>query len=139
MKVTWDFSEFEDFAKRLENSDHGYETALMTATKEIAKVLHQYLLNLTPVKTGNLRKMWSAGDNLAFIVEKVENGYMVTLINEAENEKGFQYGLAVNDGHFSSNGGWVVGRFFVQDSITATKPKIEQIVMKELQKWWDSV
>lgn len=139
MKLTIDFSEFEDFAKDLLESQHELETSLMTATQNIAKVVHSYLLDLTPVDTGNLRKMWSAGDNLKFTVEKVNKGYEVTLINEAENPSGFKYGLVVNDGHSSVNGGWVMGRFFVEDSIDFTEPQVEQIVMKELEKWWRSV
>ena len=94
MKVTFDFSEFDKFAENLKDS-YKIETALMTATQNIAKVLHKILLEQTPVDTGNLRKMWSAGENLVFTVERVENGYEVVLTNEAE------YATAVNDGHYS--------------------------------------
>lgn len=141
MKIEWDFSELIDFANNLQDT-HTLETALMTATQNIAKVLHGHLLEQTPVDTGNLRKMWSAGDNLLFTVEKVNNGYQVTLINDARrnSKDGFAYGLAVNDGHKTPSGnGWVMGRFFVENSITLTLPQVEQIVMNELQKWWDSV
>ena len=141
MKLVWDFSELYDFAKRLSDT-HNLDTALMTATQKVARVLHQYLLIQTPVVTGNLRKMWSAGDNLMFTVEKVGDGFQVTFINLAQTDKGFQYGLAVNDGHKTPNGaGWVMGRFFVERSIlqTANSTQLEQIVMQELQKWWDSV
>jgi hypothetical protein len=115
---------------------------MMTATREIAKVLHAHLLEQTPVKTGNLRKMWSAGDNLEFTVERLGNGYRVTLVNTASrnSKDGFRYGLSVNDGHKTPSGnGWVVGRFFVENSINLTLPQVEQIVMRELKKWWDSV
>jgi hypothetical protein len=84
--------------------------------------------------------MWSAGDNLRFTVEQVNGGYQVTLINLAQNNKGFRYGLAVNDGHKKPNGGgWVMGRFFVEKSIIQTSRNVEQIIMTELKKWWDSV
>ena len=141
MKIEWDFHELTEFAKRLQDT-HDLDTALMTVTKKIAQVLHKYLLIQTPVVTGNLRKMWSAGDNLMFLVEKVNDGFQVTLINEAQTDKGFRYGLAVNDGHKTpGGGGWVMGRFFVERSIlqTANSSQLEQIVMRELQKWWDSV
>ena len=139
MKFEWDFSELVLFAGRLENG-YMFDTAMMTATQNIAKVLHQYLLGHTPVDTGNLRKMWSAGDNLQFTVVPVEGGYQVTLINVAQNDKGFRYGLAVNDGHKKPGGsGWVMGRFFVEKSILQTTQQVEQIIMKELQKWWDSI
>lgn len=139
MKFEWDFSELTLFADRLENG-YQFDTAMMTATQNIARVLHQYLLMQTPIDTGNLRKMWSAGDNLRFTVEPVNGGYKVTLINVAQNDKGFRYGLAVNDGHKKPNGsGWVMGRFFVEKSILQTTNNVEQIIMTELQKWWDSV
>lgn len=139
MKFEWDFSELTKFA---DNLSYGFDTALMTATQKIAKVLHKYLLIQTPVDTGNLRKMWSAGDNLYFTVERVQNGFQVTLINTARNgsKDGFMYGLAVNDGHKTPGGnGWVMGRFFVERSIIQTIPQTEQIIMQELQKWWESV
>lgn len=140
MNVAFDFSELNKFLEEVKDS-HERDTTLMTATQKIARVLHQHLLEQTPVKTGNLRKMWSAGDNLRFTVERVNDGFQVTFINSASanTADGYKYGLAVNDGHKSPNGGWVVGRFFVENSIDLTVPKVEEIVMKELQKWWDSV
>ena len=141
MKLEWDFSELTKFANNL-GTAYEFETAMMTATRNIAKVLHKHLLNLTPVDTGNLRKMWSAGDNLQFTVTRVNNGYMVTLINTARRDNGFQYGLAVNDGHRTPGGtGWVMGRFFVENAIiqTANSNEVERIILNELQKWWDGV
>lgn len=141
MEFQWDFSELTNFANRLSNT-YDLDTALMTATQNIARVLHKYLLTNTPIKTGNLRKMWSAGDNLMFTVVPTGTGYKVTLINtaRANTKKGFMYGLAVNDGHKTpGGGGWVMGRFFVEKSINLTEPQVEQIVMKELRKWWKGV
>ena len=139
MRVSFDFSELNKFVKNVTNPYH-LETAFMTATQNIARVLHQHLLEQTPIDTGNLRKMWSAGDNLMFTVEKTVNGFEVTLVNTAQNQKGEKYGGWVNDGHRTPNGtGWVMGRFFVENSIDLTYPKVEQIIMKELEKWWDSV
>lgn len=140
MEVKFDFHELTDFGNRLKGT-YSIDTRLMTATQKIARVLHSYLLQNTPIVTGNLRKMWSAGNNLNFTVERVQNGYKVTLINTARNgsKDGFMYGLSVNDGHGTSNGGWVMGRFFVEKSIVQTVPQVEQVVMTELRKWWDSV
>lgn len=134
MKLEFDFSELYDFADKL-NDYHTFETYIMTATKEVAKVLHKALLNTTPVDTGNLRKMWSAGDNLAFIVEKKNNGYVVTFTNDAKNPVGYKYGKAVNYGHKSPNGGWVQGRFFVENSVIETEEVAEKLIQKELRKW----
>ena len=147
MKVEWDFSELTKFANNVVDI-HNLDTAMMTATQKIARVLHQYLLIQTPVKTGNLRKMWSAGDNLLFTVDEVPNGFQVTLINKArsgadatsdDETTGFMYGLAVNDGHKKSGGGRVKGRFFVERSIiqTAESSQLKSIIMREIQKWWE--
>ena len=135
MKIKWNAKQLNDFANRLQ-SEYEFTTTLMTATQKVARVLHQHLLGYTPVKTGNLRKMWSAGDNLRFEVEEVDDGYEVTFINLAQNDKGERYGIWVNDGHRSPNGGWVMGRFFVEKSIIATEDKAEEIIYKELEKWW---
>lgn len=134
MKIVWDFDNLFAFGNRLSDF-HNYETAIMTATQEVAKVLHQALITRTPVLTGNLRKCWSNGDNLQFIVEKTNGGYTVTLENDAQNEHGYKYGYVVNYGHRSPNGGWVVGRFFIENSIIETEEKLNKVVQKELQKW----
>ena len=138
MRLEWKFKRLTNF---IDSLPHEIDSALMTATQNIARVLHKHLIQRTPVKTGNLRKMWSAGDNLSFTVERAYGGYQVTLINTArrDDEDGYMYGVAVNDGHNKPNGGgWVQGRFFVQNSIHITQEQVEQIVMKELQKHWRS-
>lgn len=138
MKIEFDFSELTEFTNNLA-SEYAFDTTMMTITQKIAKILHSDLLLLTPVDTGNLRKMWSAGDNLKFTVENVNDGYVVTLINAAKTDKNFMYGKAVNDGHKTVNGGWVMGKFFVEKAIlkTSNSKQIESIIMKELQKWWE--
>ena len=142
MDIEWDFSELTKFATNL--SGYETETALMTVAQKVAKVLHQYLLIQTPVDTGNLRKMWSANNNLQFTVKSVATGFEVTFINtaRANSKNGFMYGVAVNDGHKTPGGnGWVMGRFFVEKAIlqTANSTETEQIIFNELQKWWDSL
>ena len=113
-----------------------FETAIMSATQEIAKELHKALLRNTPVVTGNLRKMWSAEDNLIFNVERVGNGFEVTLVNNAQDDKGFKYGRAVNYGHKTPSGGFVTGRFFVEASEAQTEPLCYDIVQKNLRKYF---
>jgi hypothetical protein len=44
--------------------------------------------------------------------------------------------VAVNDGHSTVNGGWVMGRFFVENSITLTEQQVQDIANKELEKWF---
>jgi hypothetical protein len=149
MKLTWDLDQLVDFGNRIGNTET-FETYLMTATQEIAKALHKALLTRTPVVTGNLRSGWSRGDNLAFRVQQVRNGYMVELSNDIE------YARWVNYGHHSYNqfggpyevknrtvkyyqGGngktFVYGHFFVEKSILDTEPKVEKIIRQELKDW----
>lgn len=135
MKFTADFKEVEKFFDRLGSAEE-LETTLMTVTQNIARELHENLLKLTPVDTGNLRKSWSSGENLMFLVEKVNGGYEVTLVNKAQRDDGYKYGVLVNDGHSKVNGGWVMGRFFVENSISLTEQEVQAIANKELNKWF---
>lgn len=160
MKVTWDFSELNDFADRLVDLSK-FNQACELATKEIAARLHKMLITNTPVDFGTLQAFWQTGENYSYMAKRVSNGFEVTLFNRA------LYALWVNDGHKqrpgrfipgywegthfrydrNANGGmrlkkpWVKGRFFVEISIVqliGTK-QIENIVYKQLQKWWDSL
>ena len=149
MELKWNIKQITNFGNKLKDT-HDFETAIMTATREVARVLHRELLNQTPIDTGNLRKMWSAGKNLLFTVDRVKGGYQVTFINEATNKRsvadseirnegnGYMYGIAVNDGHRTKTGGWVMGRFFVEKSIliTSESAKLNSIIYKELEKWF---
>ena len=132
MKFNFDFSELKKFSVGL--GGYPKTTTLMTIAQNIARVLHENLLETTPVVTGNLRKMWSAGDNLLFTVERIGNFFEVVLINEAraDSKDGYMYGVAVNDGLPSRN---IIGRFFVENAMDLTIPRIEEIVMRELRRW----
>ena len=157
MKVEWDLTELFDFGNHLRNFGK-LEATFERIAKEIAEVLLQYIKGLTPKdETGKLIDGWNGN---AFVVNPVAGGYEVEIVNKAE------YATHVNDGHKSYNqyGGpykihnrikvvspyqwqkgsptyYVFGHFFVErgiEQLTNTK-EIEQIIMKELQKWWDSV
>lgn len=145
MKIKWDLSELTKFAENLSDFEV-FDKCARQITKELAKELHEMLFQNTPVKTGNLCAAWGGSENYAYTIKKFGNGYQITLTNNGANDDGFRYGLAVNDGHYSYNqfGGpyrWVKGRFFVEKSVlqTANSAQVEQLIMKELQKWWDSV
>ncbi len=146
MKLKWDFHELTDFGDNLLSLGSAFSPHLKQITKDIANALREALFENTPVLTGNLSANWGGAENYSFEVKAHNYGYSVTLYNRATNDKSFKYGLAVNDGHWSKNqyGGpykWVVGRFFVEKSIiqVANSTQIEEIIMKELQKWWDSI
>lgn len=136
IKVECDF----DAIKKALNSlnEEVFETAIMSATQDIARELHKALLQNTPIRTGNLRKMWSANGNLMFNVERVNGGFEVTLINDAraDSADGFPYAKAVEYGHKTPNGGWVRGRFFLKKSEIQTEPKCYDIVNRNLRKYF---
>lgn len=145
MKLKWDFSDFTDFAERLQDFSK-FEVFAQQITREIANALREALFRNTPVLTGNLAASWGGKENYSFTVKKLATGYSVTLKNHAMNNKSpkypnFKYGVAVNDGHKTPNGGWVMGRFFVEKSVIelSESNELESIVMRELQKWWEGV
>ena len=146
MKLKWDFSEFTEFAESLQDFSK-FEVFAEQITKEITEALREALFQNTPVLTGNLAASWGGEENYSFTVKKLKSGYSVTLYNRAvslrpqKKYKNFQYGLAVNDGHRTPSGGWVMGRFFVEKSIiqTAESNELESIVMREIQQWWKGV
>lgn len=145
MKASWDFSEFTKFANRLQDVSK-FDRFAQQITKEIANALREMLFHHTPVLTGNLAASWGGKENYSFEIKKWGYGYSVTLYNRAISNKSpkypnFQYGLAVNDGHKTPSGGWVMGKFFVEKAVvqTAASTQLEAIVMRELEKWWKGV
>lgn len=135
MKIDSDFKELLLFSERL-RYDTGFEDAVMSATREVAKAFHKCVTTNTPVVTGNLRKSWSNGDNLRFEVERTKGGFQVTFINQAQTSSGYHYSYYVNYGHSTKNDGWVQGRFFVEKAMAEIESLIQPIIMEELQKWW---
>jgi hypothetical protein len=154
MKLEWDFSELENFVKRINNADK-YAEMCKKLTQELAKVLHKMVMNETPVKTGELLKGWRSGENYSYKIIALRNGYKVTLYNRVP------YAKSVNDGHYSYNqyGGayevnpkhrtvpytqgnndstFVFGHFFVEKSILKVEnsAELEKVLSKELEKWF---
>ena len=158
MKLVWDLHELTDFGDNLKSFGSAFNPHIQKAAKEIAKVLLKYMRELTPEdKTGKLITGWNGN---SFLVKGVPNGYEVEIVNTTE------YATPVNDGHEAHNqfGGpyvvknrvkvtspyqwqkgdptyYVFGHFFVERGILQLNntDKVEQLIMKELQKWWDSI
>lgn len=140
MKLKWDIKEWVDFGKRVGDTAR-FEAFVKPATREIAKILQEMLFQYTPVRTGNLAASWGGGENMAYEIKQMASGFRVTLINRAVNERGEKYGVWVNDGHriFNQYGGpygFVKGQFFVEKSIVMAEGKLDDVLDKELNKWW---
>lgn len=157
MKLKWDFNQLFDFGDRLGDIE-SFDLYMGKATQEIAEHLHRMLIQNTPVDFGTLQKFWQTNENYSYVLEKVDGGYNVTLVNRAI------YALWVNDGHKqrpgrfipgywegkhfrydpNADGGmvlkksWVQGRFFVEKSILQVENSavIEKILHKQLKKWF---
>lgn len=156
MQIKYDFSDLIGFAERLATSD--LEVTFKRITQDIAKALLVLMRMYTPIDTGLLLNGWNGN---AFLVLPVNGGYKVEIVNKAE------YAAWVNDGHRVRNlvdgeylkvhhrvkvpvaAQWqkpvndyyVFGHFFVEKGILQIKnsTEIEEIIMRELKKWWDSV
>ena len=156
MKLVWDNADLLKFQSRLQSTTKLKE-AVSKGTKEIARKLHTMLIRYTPVDFGTLKAFWQTEENYAYTIVDKGSSFEITLYNRA------QYATWVNDGHrqrpgrfipgyWSGNhfrydpnadGGmvlkqsWVQGRFFVEKSIVAVDGKVESLLYKELEKWWE--
>ena len=158
MKVEWDFSELNRFARNLTNTSN-FERQMKFAAKELAHELLRMIKNFTPVgDTYQLMNGWSGN---AFAVKRVAEGFEVLIVNRDRKA------LWVNDGHRvrnQKNGPYltvhrrikvptaykwqkntsnlyVFGHFFVERGILqlGNTTQVEDIITKKLQKWWDSI
>lgn len=160
MKFKWDFSEFQEFAEKLENTD--LDSIFKRSAQAISKELLKRMKMFTPIgETGDLIKGWNGND---FRVQTTEKGYLVEIINTTP------YATWVNDGHRSFNQWnvgtnkpyvvenrvkvpyeykwqkgdgihYVFGHFFVERGILSlvNSTQLDAIIFDELKKWWDSL
>ena len=158
MEINWDFSEFTEFADRLQNQSR-LELELERATKEIAHELLKRIKKHTPI--GDTWMLTNGWNNNGLVVVKQANGFEVLLVNRT------MYATWVNDGHRqrpgrfipgyfahgrfyydpSKNEGMVLrkpfvkGRKFVEKGILEMNNTnlIQSIIRRHLRDWWDSV
>ena len=156
MKFEFDCSELTNFANELKNTSK-FDKSMKNTAKEISKVLLKRMKSLTPVDEYDLINGW---DGNKFVVTKNGDSYEVLIVNKTP------YALYVNDGHMAYNqhGGpypikrriqvrspqpwqqgdatyYVFGHFFVERGILQLNNtrEVENLIMRELEKWWDSV
>lgn len=154
MKFKWDFHELFDFGKRISNASK-FDEVCVELTREISKVYLKMIQTNTPVETGTLKMRWMMGDNLAYRVTKVDDGYMVEFSNDVEYAHWVNYGHRVKnradspyykvrrrtvpyyDGNSSDY--FVYGHFFIEKSVeqlTNGNHILDQICYRELEKWF---
>lgn len=156
MKFEWDLSEFVEFANNLET----FEQCCQSLSSEIAEAVQKALMDGTPVKTGKLQSGWLSG---GYVIQKKDKGYTITFLNDTEYAYYVNYGhYSYNQFNVGTNQPYVVnhrtvpldpkfgnkypqdptyvfGHFFVEHTLLdlCETKKLEQIIIDELQKWWE--
>ena len=158
MKNNWDFSDWDNFIKKLLDFST-FENEMLECAKNITKELRKIVIKNTPVATGRLVSGWKD----EYIIKRYKSGFEIEFRNYVN------YAASVNYGHPSYNqynvGGspylvkrrikvttpnslqnpksayWVWGRFFVEESIILfnSSDELEKIVMRYLKKWWGKI
>jgi hypothetical protein len=167
MKLKWDFQEFIDFKNNFRSIQK--VEMLKRITKDIGKALLKRVKSLTPVgQTYDLINGWNGNHfivterNNGYEVLIVNRDKKASWVNDGHRSFN-QYGgpYKINPHGFWNKGKprgrvqvrspykwqdpvseyYVYGHFFVERGILQLKntQEIEQIIMKELQKWWDSL
>lgn len=95
-----------------------FERLLDELAREIAKTFLSIVTDRTPVDTGTLREHWD--------IKRTPDGYLVY--------NPIVYGIYVNYGHRTRDGGWIEGQFFVEKSVKTTEENIIPIVKESLIK-----
>lgn len=153
-----DFKQLKRLSEQLIRAQrYDIEGFCIATSKELAARLLGKVIRRTPVgvyagesgKTGGtLRRGWTAksqkeaemssasgGDMAvksyvdALPISKNGNVYIVEIINTVE------YGIYVEFGHRTVNGGWVNGQFFLTISEQELRSQIDVIIQKKMQKW----
>jgi hypothetical protein len=125
LKVTADMRQLKEFKKKLARLSLAKRIEWSeAAVKELAAQLLARVVNLTPVRTGHLRRMWTVS-----AVRNVGNGFEIDVFNNTE------YAPYVEYGHRTSNGGWVNGRFMLTVSEAELQADAPRILMRRLNKF----
>lgn len=117
MKLEFDLKELQKLNDKLKDLAESEFNALLDDTANmIAQVFLRNVTNLTPVDTGFLRGNWD--------IVRGRDYYQVY--------NNTIYGMYVNYGHRTRNGGWVEGQFFVEKSMEMTERSVKKIVRESL-------
>ena len=136
-----DYDELKAFSKRMAvMAGGGFEEKVATSVKQAGQSLVTAIKELTPVKSGSLRRQWR--------VTKIGysgSAFTVTLSNGAE------YASFVESGHRQKVGRyvpaigkrlvapWVEGSFMMRDGVKAGMPAATRIIDKGVQQALEEV
>ena len=169
MKVEWDFSELYEFADNLNDLSKFEREIKFAAKEISAVLLKMMKEFTPVDKSWQLINGWNGNSFLVkqvkggFEVEIVNTTEYARAVNDGHKAYN-QYGGAYKIKEFNPKGAWgkpegrikvtkayswqkgnptyyVFGHFFVERGILklSTTKQVEDIIMKKLQKWWDSI
>lgn len=107
--------------------------------KDIAARLLRKVIKRTPSKTGNLRNLWGAGNDIK--VKKTGNNYEVNIENSASYASYVEYGHRQTPGRYVPEIGkrlvndWVDGKFMLTLSEHELKGQLPGIIKRKMDAW----
>ena len=144
---SFDYHEMVALKNNLEKTIVEIDYFCEVLTRELAARLLSKVIKRTPVRTGVLRRGWTAGKDVkigeyanSLSVSKVGNDYQITIVNPVH------YGIYVEFGHRQEVGRyvpaigkrlvnpWVKGQFMLTYSEEELKSEAPDIIRKKLDK-----
>lgn len=120
---SFDVSGLERLRDRIGRINH--DEFIKQQAMQLALRLIALTKDKTPVDTGNLRRNWAMGS-----VEKLENEYVVTVLNNVD------YASLVEYGHRNRNHtGWVRGRYMLTMSENELKEQAPAILARKIEEF----
>lgn len=137
MAVIVDYSQLKDFEAKLRKAGLSSDDFFESCAKELAARLLARVIERTHVKTGNLRRGWTAGQEVdanGFVnsigVVKTGNTYTISVTNNVE------YAPYVEYGHRKPGGkDWVKGKHTLQISEHEIRMQSSAILQNKLEKF----
>ena len=137
-EIVLDIHELNEFRDRLLD-DYHRENMLYELARKMMELVREVAKENTPIKTGNLRKSWSNGDNLFLEVEKRGNTYTVSIENKALNRRYGSndfYASFVEEGYHTRDGQFIPGRFMMRTGEIEAERKAQQMFDAIVRDWW---
>ena len=124
--VTGDFSKTTKFLRRAPKIvSTKYNGDFYSKVEESTKRTVDILRDKTPINTGRAADSW--GYDISSTKDKI-----VVIIYNTDVEGGYNVALLIEYDHATRNGGWVLGKHFIQPSIKAGYYDILNTKWKEL-------
>lgn len=127
--MKFDFSDFTEFAERLQNAAESGEilTKMAPALQESAQYLNDEIKSRTPVDTGDLRRRWHVVGPHRFsrrlLVEVVNELGYASWVENGHRQKPGRYVAAIGK---RLKAKWVEGAFMARDGTAAVEDAVNE-------------